>query len=84
MIDKINEVVINTLKNYNSEFAKLTIANNILTLDQDKIDLENFNLETIFESYQLKLDLNNMKAQELFDIIKLNALIYNSNEEGEL
>ena len=84
MIDKINEVVINTLKNYNSEFAKLTIANNVLTLDQDRIDLENFNLETIFESYQLKLDLNNMKAQELFDIIKLNALIYNSNEEGEL
>lgn len=84
MIDKINEVVLNAIKNYNSEFNKLSLSNNVLSLEQNKIDLEEFNLETIFESYQLKLDFNNMKAQELFDIIKLNALIYNSNKEGEL
>ncbi len=82
MIGRINEVVLKVIQQNNSEFKKISINNNILELDNNKINLGNFNLETIFESYQLKLDISNMSAKDLFDVIKLNALIYNSNEEG--
>ena len=81
MIYRINEIVLTAIKNYNSEFNNISINNNIISYNNDNIDLKFFNLETLFESYQLKLDLNNMKAEDLFKIIKINANLYNSNRE---
>ncbi len=82
MLNHINEIVLNVIQQYNSEFNKIAIHNNILKFANEEIDLGDFNLESIFESYQLKLDLSNMQAQDLFAIIKLNASIFNSNKEG--
>ncbi len=82
MISRINEAVLKIIQKYNSEFNSLTLNNNILKYQDEQINLQNFNLETIFESYQLKLDISNMKAKDLFKIIKLNAIIFNTNEEG--
>ena len=82
MLSKINEIVLTSLKNYNSNFNDLTINNNVLSLNEDHLVLENFNLETLFESYQLKLDLLNMNSNDLFKIIKLNVNLFNSNKGG--
>ena len=82
MLSKINEIVLTSLKNYNPNFKDLTINNNVLSLNKDYLVLENFNLETLFESYQLKLDLLNMNSNDLFKIIKLNVNLFNSNKGG--
>lgn len=84
MISKINAVVLEAMQNLNPEFNKLTINNNLLSYENEVIDLETFNLDTLFESYQLKLDLSNMTAEDLFTIIKLNAITFLSNETGEV
>ena len=80
MIGKINETVLQALQNYNPKFLEITIFNNTLSYKNETINLENFNLDTIFESYQLKLDLSNMNAEQLFKIIKINATLILSNQ----
>lgn len=84
MIAKINEAVLDTLKQYNNEFASININNNIVSYNNESIDLKTFNLDTLFESYQLKLDLNTLTAEKLFEIIKVNAITYLSNKGEEL
>ena len=79
MIDRINEVVLDAIKRYNAEFNSISIENNIISLNNESINLGSFNLETLFESYQLKLDFKNMSAIDLFNIIKINAITHNSN-----
>lgn len=84
MIGKINAVVLESLQKVNPEFNEIKINNNLLSYKDEIIDLETFHLDTLFESYQLKLDLINMSAQDLFTIIKLNAITILSNETGEV
>ena len=79
MIDRINEVVLDAIKRYNAEFNSISIENNIISLNNESINLGSFNLEALFESYQLKLDFKNMSAIDLFNIIKINAITHNSN-----
>lgn len=80
MISKINEIVLNTIHKYSEKFNTITIADNILTFNNEQINLKDFNLETIFQSYQLKLDLEQMEDKDLFNIIRVNANIHNSKE----
>ena len=39
MIDRINEIVLNAIKNYNNEFNNININNNIISYNNDNIDL---------------------------------------------
>lgn len=84
MVGRINEVVLESLQKLNPEFNKLKLSNNVLSYENESFDLETFNLGTLFESYQLKLDLHSLSAKELFTIIKLNAITIVSNETGEI
>lgn len=81
MINKINETIIDSFKQYNPNLTMLDINNNILSYQNHAINLEEFNLATLFESYQLKRDFANLNATELFEIIQINSAIYNSNKE---
>ncbi len=84
MIGKINAIVLEAIQKFNPNINSIHINNNILSLNNENIDLENFNLESLFESYQLKKDLQNMDAETFFNIIKLNAITILSNETGEI
>ena len=79
MINHINEVVVETIKKYNSNFNDIIIKDNVLYLNNDSIELGDLHLDSLFESYQLKKDLINMNANELFNIIKINAKLNSCN-----
>ena len=44
MLNHINEIVLNVIQQYNSEFNKIAIHNNILKFANEEIDLGDFNL----------------------------------------
>ena len=79
MIGKVNEVILNSLKNYNTDFETLTLKNNILFFNDKSLDLKEFSLNFLFDSYQLKLDLQNITSNTLFEIIKVNFVLFNGN-----
>ena len=80
MIERINDTVLEAIKNFNPLFNGIEITNNILKYNNESVNLADFNLNDLFESYQLNLDLNKMSADDLFEIIKLNADLINANK----
>lgn len=83
MIGKISETVLNTIKAYYPQFTNISINNNILILNNKIIELKNFNLDTILENYNLKLELPTMVSDKLFQIINLNSTLFNANYQEE-
>ena len=67
MIERINDTVLEAIKNFNPLFNGIEINNNILKYNNESVNLANFNL-------------NNMSADDLFEIIKLNADLINANK----
>lgn len=82
MIGHINQMVLESFKQYNSALKDISIINNILYYNEESLNLELFRLDTLLESYKLQTDFNFLTAEKLFEIIRLNAKTLMANLES--
>lgn len=80
----LNDAIIKEILSSNSNFNSITYQDNTIEYEEQKINLDNFNLIEIFGSYsELKEDVKKeaMAAKDLFAIIKLNTTLKNINNQ---
>lgn len=81
----INEELFKNMLSHNPSLKCIKLENNVLTFENQKINLENFSFQEIYNDYsQLKADIDVIKPNDFFNIVKINVTLNDHNRMFDL